>query len=718
MKVSSVSIKNFRRLENVHFSLEDDHTVFVGPNNSGKTSAAAAFRLFFKRSEFSINDFTVSCIHKINAFGSGETPAEDIPAIELGMWMSIDPEVEFGRVFSLLPDVSSDFDTVGFRLRFCVRDAKEMQAEYAATFPQKEGSDRKSLSHYLALPNVLSRHFVIRYFALANDGDTVTETEIESEEGRRLVHSLVKIDFIDAQRNMNDQEGGRHNRLSAAFAAYYKYNLQKPEENEVANKVVDENNTKLTKHYEEHFRPLLKVIARLGVPSAHDREMQLVSALSPQEALRGSTELYYVDSALQHQLPETYNGLGFKNLVYMAIQISHFHAQWLTTEKNRELCQLIFVEEPEVHLHAQVQQVFVSNMWNILNEVAKEQGEPERVPQLVISTHSSHIVDTVEFEKVRYFRRCHAEGAAAGTLNASRVLNLKEFRPSIGDVVGVTAAGDGQERAEAGAGRQAELQRLGDEVLRFLKKYLKLTHCDLFFADAAVLVEGTVEKLLLLQMIEKSAPRLQNKYLTVLEVGGAYAHRFSGLLRFLGIPYVVITDIDTVKRNDTRSACRASVVDSKTSNAALKTYFKRVTRAELVGMDEDEQVCDGGACYVTFQRPIGAVIDGSVVELHGRTFEETFVYENLTAFRDGRLSIGIDISGLETAEDLSEAVYNEIRDSSFKKTEFALDVASSVVDWTTPSYIASGLRWIDEVLEPSKTADLAEATVPAAGDAV
>ena len=31
----------------------------------------------------------------------------------------------------------------------------------------------------------------------------------------------------------------------------------------------------------------------------------------------------------------------------------------------------------------------------------------------------------------------------------------------------------------------------------FLLQYMKLTHCDLFFADAAVLVEGNVERLLL-----------------------------------------------------------------------------------------------------------------------------------------------------------------------------------------------------------------------------
>jgi hypothetical protein len=75
---------------------------------------------------------------------------------------------------------------------------------------------------------------------------------------------------------------------------------------------------------------------------------------------------------------------------------------------------------------------------------------------------------------------------------------------------------------------------------------LRLTHCDLFFADAIILVEGAAEKLLMPSMIEMSASRLRTICLTVLEVGGAYAHRFEGLLSFLRIPYLVITDLDSV----------------------------------------------------------------------------------------------------------------------------------------------------------------------------
>lgn len=41
MKLKKVTIRNFRRLENVTIEIETMETVFVGPNNSGKTSATA-----------------------------------------------------------------------------------------------------------------------------------------------------------------------------------------------------------------------------------------------------------------------------------------------------------------------------------------------------------------------------------------------------------------------------------------------------------------------------------------------------------------------------------------------------------------------------------------------------------------------------------------------------------------------------------------------------
>lgn len=681
MKIIEVHLRNFRRLENVEVGLEAEETVFVGPNNSGKTSATAAFRLFLVRPDFKVHDFSVSKFADLDAFGQADDLDEvTSPSIEMDLWFSVDPNVEYGRVSTLVPNVSGNLEQVGIRLIYGVKDARKLKSEYLSAFPSPaEGGEQKSLSHYLSLPGNLNRHFALSYFALDNAEDGPEPHSLEPSEGKRVLQTLVRVDFVDAQRNIDDEEIGRSNRLSAAFAAFYKKNLEQVKASEAANRVIDENNQTLTQHYDEHFEDLMDVIKGLGVPSINDRELKIISTLSAEAALRGNTALLYVDPALNHELPEAYNGLGFKNLVYMAIQISDYHLQWMNTEEKRPLCQIIFIEEPEVHLHAPVQQTFISNIWEIIRKASKDAGEEHMVPQLAITTHSSHILDAVEFGKVRYFRRCRLAGeepAAVTILNASKILSLREFKP-----LKKSAAGE------------PENENL---VLDFLRQYLKLTHCDLFFADAAVLVEGTVEKLLLPKLIEKSAPGLKNKYLTILEVGGAYAHRFASLLEFLEIPYLVITDLDSVDPQKNREVCRADTPGALTSNASLKFFFGKAAVSDLIKLKPEAQILAKGTCYVAFQRPTS--VDGFEPEktMRARTFEEALVYQNMQLFRDNKIDLGTTLPDGQVFEEEYETVFERVKSSSFKKTEFALDIASSAADWVTPEYIAVGLCWLAE----------------------
>src|SRR3546814_12238840 len=47
-------------------------------------------------------------------------------------------------------------------------------------------------------------------------------------------------------------------------------------------------------------------------------------------------------------------------------------------------------------------------------------------------------------------------------------------------------------------------------------------------------------------MIANEAPRLQSAYLSILEIGGAFGHRFRALIEFLDITTLIVTDIDSV----------------------------------------------------------------------------------------------------------------------------------------------------------------------------
>lgn len=683
MKLTKAFVRNFRRLEDVEVNFEDSETVFVGPNNSGKTSATSIFRCFLSSRDFKIHDFSIQRISEIDHY-SPEDKSFIFPSIELDLWFEFDPEkISFGRAFALLSSVSIETYEAGIGCKYLLDDISKLWVEYDTIFPSdNEGNRKRGLSHFLSLDGNFKRHFSVQYSSLARLEDKKNEeTILKPADGKRILNSLVRADFVDAQRNMNDdEEGSRSSKLSTAFASFYHNNLDQADTSDAAIKIIDENNEKLTRHYDEHFGNLMGVLDGLGVPAAHERRLKVISSISADLALRGSTDLIYIDVETAHELPEAYNGLGFKNLVLMAVQIRDFQLQWLQTIKNRPLCHLIFVEEPEVHLHAQVQQTFIGNIWNILNSL-DEDGIG--TPQLVITTHSSHVLNSVDFEKVRYFRRCHRQEedpTTAQILRVSEIHNLRDF--------------------QASAITTDECEVNADDALKFLKRYLALTHCDLFFADAAILIEGTVERLLLPQMITKTSPILSTKYLTTLEVGGAYAHRFAELMTFLHIPYLVITDIDSVKPPEGGGraiACCATDADAVTSNTSLKNMFaEKLLISDFNGMPAQDQSQTEFDRFVAFQRPVEVDFLGEHLIVHGRTLEETFIYENIQVFDEANTFTNIVLPTV--ANQLNQSMYNLIRKSSFKKTDFALTILSSD-NWQVPCYIHDGLKWLEQRLQ-------------------
>lgn len=70
MNISSVHIRNFRKLKNCRIDFSEKETVFIGANNSGKTSAISAIVWFLRNNEkFTLKEFTATNWEKINAIG-------------------------------------------------------------------------------------------------------------------------------------------------------------------------------------------------------------------------------------------------------------------------------------------------------------------------------------------------------------------------------------------------------------------------------------------------------------------------------------------------------------------------------------------------------------------------------------------------------------------------------------------------------------------------
>src|SRR5690606_16819776 len=122
---------------------------------------------------------------------------------------------------------------------------------------------------------------------------------------------------------------------------------------------------------------------------------------------------------------------------------------------------IVLIEEPEAHLHIQVQQVFIRHAYKVLRNHENLGENKNMTTQLIVSTHSSHIAHELPFSTLRYFLR---------------ILPKNPYEVPTSSVVNLTNV-FGQE----------------EDTERFVTRYLLTTHCDLFFADAVILVEGPAE---------------------------------------------------------------------------------------------------------------------------------------------------------------------------------------------------------------------------------
>jgi predicted ATP-dependent endonuclease of OLD family len=699
MQLHSCHFRNLRRLRDVHIDLAGKTTTFVGANNSGKTTAAQAVVLFLEgpaRGQFSIHDFNNGVWADFNRAAEAEPGAEPFPAISLDLWFEVDDQ-SLHRVFDLLPDLDWNGSKVGIRISYEARDPLLLHANYhqmaaeateSLAKSQPSGSrepraDAGGDSQYRPWPRDmvdyldrrLSAEYELRYYKLDESQFDPSGTPASADyaparmDGSRVLSSLLKVDFVRAQRDLTDPDGpARSDNLSKRLSSFYQQNLEQHGTDHEALRALAESERRLNGHFGRVFASTLDAVRQLGYPGIADPEIEIRSSLAGHSVLRSSAAVHYVLPGAgagpnRASLPEEYNGLGLKNLIYMIVEILGFHAQWQAIENDRPPVHLIVIEEPEAHLHAQIQQVFIRKVRDLVkaDEVAGT--------QFVITTHSSHVVFE-DFREIRYFRREVDESAC----QASTVRSLSTF-----------------------------VNNEPADTTSFLQKYLRLTHCDLFFADAAVLVEGPSERLLLPLFIQKAAADLDRCQLSILEVGGAFAHKFRALVEFLAIPCLIITDLDSVAKKDGQwqaSACPADTPAATTSNPTLRDWLPKLLQVSELLAATDGQKTSGEPAMVrvAYQTREDVQFGGDTEKRAGRTFEEAFALRNLTwSQAEQHKDLGLHVEGTLLAE-IADAVYGRVR-AEFDKTAFAVGLLT--VDesaWSAPTYIEEGLTWLSSVL--------------------
>ncbi|MFK7891628.1 MAG: ATP-binding protein, partial [Granulosicoccus sp.] len=452
MKIDSVEIYNFRKLHAAKLEFSQNQTLLVGANNSGKTSALVAIRLFLKdREGFSPTDITASNWKAIESIAQSWIDGDEDPKLTalaaqlpyMDTWLHVS-ETELHHVAHLIPSLDWKPGRLGVRIRIEPKSLGDMVKEYSEV--RQKALER--MNHYSKtndgdigdfslwpksyqdfLQRRMSGLFSLNAYLLDPD-KPADESPIQDALSPQILpdsaqalgpnpfSGLFQIREIKAQRGFADAStnnlGGDDDaenksptskrRLSEQLQAYYQQHInpdKNPTEEDVlalgafhtAQRTFDER-------LQEGFSEAIQELESLGYPGFANPKMSISTRIKPTDGLKHPSAVQYDISgdATPLRLPEDYNGLGFQNLISMVFLLMRFRDDWMQVGKQDSNSntarhgliaplQLVLIEEPEAHLHAQVQQVFMRRALNVLrhHDALKGNDSPFST-QLIVST--------------------------------------------------------------------------------------------------------------------------------------------------------------------------------------------------------------------------------------------------------------------------------------------------------------------------------------------
>lgn len=690
MKITQLSVTNFRLLDDVSINIEDDITLIVGKNNTGKTSLFEIINLFFEsNNKISFHDFSQNsyetftrCYKKFSdelLVEPDETKKDEIekeiiaeiPRIILRI------EIEYNKIKDSLINISdfiSDLDDIKTEAAIVFKYEPKDTINLFKTFHNR---DIKTVGLVEWLNENITSYYSTRVFG----GDNLIEDNVLSK-----VSKVLCFETIQAARKLDDTKMDKNRSLAVGFSEYYRnVHSDKDEEVEDLKNALKGVSTDLDERYGKVLERILIKLKSFGIDKdINIPEIVLKSKFDPENIIKNNIKYFYKNGDIE--LPESYNGLGYSNLIFLVLKIVSFIENFKKNKAKHQMEILtILLEEPEAHLHPQMQQVFVEQ---VRETIEKALLEDNIQVQLIISTHSSHMIAEAglnvkrSFERIRYFSKIKR-----GKQNIIEVKDFNDFK-------------------------HKETDR---DTFRFLKQYLNLNRCDLFFADKVIMVEGITEKLLMPLFIKKVATKLENEYVSIIEVGGSYTHKFKEFFKFLNTKVLIITDIDSICVEHGKS-CHVLMPDANTSNSTLSDWLPKKTKiSDLLALTFEEKLDDSKIIRVAFQ----IAEDGN--PFVARSLENSIINCNQTFFKDkysaGESELDVHKSfSYQKLKNLEDLIYletdrnqSEVDMSSKQKTDFTFDLMTfdekeTALEWKVPKYIREGLEWLEknEELESSK----------------
>lgn len=698
MILKEITIENYRKFSNATFSLDDELTLLAGSNNSGKTSIIELISniLCNSKIQYSSSNIPVKIAKEwcdkvypilIDCFEKNEAKDEIIP--DFAKKIFLEDEVLEGEIdnrilisptlVKLKVDYTLGEDIRNFADYIMDFDINSTSLYFAYTY-------KPTLSTFMQALDINFEKIYNRYLKIVEFSTDVEKVKILTEILKEKLlttytNSIIEIchftdssyvnnqkmdisDFkklfnfknINAGRPLDDQNTGRTRNLS-------KNMIELAGNDDDWKKMIGELPDKILQPIED--MEITKLVRKTSIDGLSDAIVEIskvnggnngemVLDLDISEDIIGAllsqitNAKYHIEG---HVLSEASQGLGFSNMIFMLLQLEKYKRS-----VNPLVINIFVIEEPESHMHPQMQSVFIKYLKKYYKE-KKIQG--------LMTTHSSEMVKVTDMKNLRVSR-------PIGTF-MSEMYDFSFFKKSIVD----------------------------DPILNnFYDWFYEIGFSDIVFADRVILYEGDTERMLIRKLATfEEFKSLNSLYIAFVQVGGAYAHNYRNLIEFLKIKTLILTDIDY----DKSALDEASINSSETSNATLNNFYS-INNVGIKPKIEDlfrwkknnDNILFDNCAYVTFQ---------GESDRYARTLEEAMlakkyqvnVFENKekTVWKSLRNEDGLKYTLPRDTDEFS--IRDIVIHTSGGKTDFMYSVIlKSFIETMLPDYIKEGLIWLME----------------------
>lgn len=539
MRITSLRIDNFRSIKSVQINLSDT-TVFIGPNNGGKSAILEAVRIALMR--------------RWGTRGTGFTEYDVHLARE-----NDDPKTSPGVVIEVRAEESAPGewpDEVQQALEHIIQDdpvtgKSSVTLQVSCAWSAADGCFEPTWSFLNAARQPLV-------------GGAARRTNLER------FWQYLPVFYLGPLRDASDEFSTR----SQFWGRLLKAMEIPPALESKVQKVLDVLNKKLLRA-DSRLNEIAETLSGATRVAARDRDGGVDVRLVPLKTwdLMSKAEIILRNEPDWPWLPLQRQGQGVQSLSVIFL-FQAFVEHLLSEFYEAESAAVLALEEPETHLHPQA----ARTLWTHVNALPG---------QKIITTHSPYFVQNVPFRDLRLVRLTengteirwlppsfsarvpHVPGLdqivgnsggllayerASQTLTVNGALNPRIYRQLL------KSFGAHPERAVITRVlrglRDESILHMPDDELRALETYARRIRGEIFFARRWLIVEGQAEYLIVHALARELGYDLDEHGVSAIDsVNNGNPATFTALARALAIPWIAVLDGDTAGRCYVRGIC-------------------------------------------------------------------------------------------------------------------------------------------------------------------